>query len=730
MRCSAVRPSAVPIRLVAAALSLCAASCTSPQPAAKAAPARTPAAAKPAPRVYPPAPREDVVDDYHGVKVADPYRWLEDPDAPRTREWIEAENALTQSYLAPIAAREQIKARVTELWNYERFGLPYERGGHWFFTKNDGLQNQSVLYTGHTVDGEARVLLDPNTLSKDGTVALAGSAVSDDGRYFAYGLAEAGSDWNVWKVRDVETGQDLADTLKWVKFSGAAWKNDSSGFFYGRYDAPKAGSELEAVNYDQKLCFHRVGDDQAKDELVYERPDHKEWSFSGTVSDDGRWLIIQSGEGTDPRNRVFYKDLELANGPVVELIGALEAQYDFVGNDGTTFWFVTNLDAPRARVIAIDSAHPERADWKELIPQNEQTLEAVTVVGKRFICRYLRDAHTVVRVHELDGKLVREVELPGIGTASGFAGRPRDATTYYSFTSFTSPGDIYSYDIASGASRVLRSPKLAFDPARFVTEQVFYPSKDGTQVPMFLSYKKGAQPNGSNPTLLYGYGGFNVSITPSFNVARIVWMERGGVLAVANLRGGGEYGEAWHAAGTKLTKQNVFDDFIAAGEWLIANHWTSSKKLAIQGGSNGGLLIGAVLNQRPDLFGAALPAVGVMDMLRFESFTIGWAWASDYGSVKNEAEFKALRAYSPYHNVRDGAHYPPTLITTADHDDRVVPAHSFKYAAALQHAQGGDAPILIRIDTRAGHGAGKPTAKLIEEYADEFGFLEHVLGMR
>jgi prolyl oligopeptidase len=750
MRPMPFRPLALPFALATLASLAVFASCSSSSTASVAAPkpdADAPVEAKSAPAryVYPAAAREEVVDQYHGVKVADPYRWLEDPDAPRTREWIDGENALTKQYLAPIAAREQLRARITELWNYERFGLPFERGGTWFFTKNDGLQNQSVVYAASDLEGEARVLLDPNKLSKDGTVALAGSAVSDDGRFLAYGLAEAGSDWNVWRVRDVASGSDLADTLRWVKFSGASWKADSSGFFYSRYDAPKPGSELAAVNYDQKLYFHRVGDDQSKDELVYARPDHKDWSLHGTVSDDGRWLVIDSGQGTDPRNRVFYKDLASAGATpdtsseaspeaspeskVIELIGELEASYDFIGSEGSTFWFQTNLDAPRSRVIAIDVEHPERANWKERIAQNDQTLERVTVVGNRFVCRYLRDAHTVVEVHELDGTRVRGVELPGLGTASGFDGRPRDEVTYYGFTSFASPGVIYSYTVATGESHLFKKPTLAFDPSQFETEQVFFASKDGTNVPMFLTYKTGTRRDGDNPTLLYAYGGFNVSITPSFNVARIAWMERGGVFAVANLRGGGEYGEAWHAAGTKLHKQNVFDDFIAAAQWLIDNHCTSSKKLAIQGASNGGLLIGAVLNQRPELFGAALPQVGVMDMLRFEKFTIGWGWASDYGSVANADEFKALRAYSPYHNVREGACYPPTMVTTADHDDRVVPGHSFKYAAALQHAQGCDNPILVRIDTRAGHGAGKPTTKLIDEFADEYAFLVRALGM-
>jgi prolyl oligopeptidase len=467
----------------------------------------------------------------------------------------------------------------------------------------------------------------------------------------------------------------------------------------------------------------------AQDAIVYERPDQKEWSFGSDVSEDGRWLVISVGLGTDPRNRVFLKDLMRPEAPVAELIGELEARYEFISSDGSTLWFMTDNEASRGRVIAIDASNPDRGSWKEVIAQRAETLEGAALVGDHFLCRYLQDAHALVRVHTRDGAHLRDVDLPGIGTVGGFAGRRRDAHTFYSFASFATPGALYTYDIATGASRLLRQPKLVFDPARYTTEQVFYESKDGTRIPMFLAHRADVKPNGSNPTLLYGYGGFGVSLTPSFSAGRIAWMELGGVYAVANLRGGGEYGEEWHQAGTKLNKQNVFDDFIAAADWLVAKRWTSHERLAIQGGSNGGLLIGAVLNQRPDVCGAALPQVGVMDMLRYEQFTIGWAWASDFGSVKNAEEFEALRAYSPYHNVREATCYPPTLITTADHDDRVVPAHSFKYAAALQNAQACSNPVLIRIETRAGHGAGKPTSKLIEEQADVYAFLVRALGM-
>jgi prolyl oligopeptidase len=681
--------------------------------------------------IYPDALRGDTVDDYHGTQVADPYRWLEDPDSPETRAWVEAENKVTFGYLDEIPQRNAIRQRLTELWNYERFGVPTKKGGHYFLTRNDGLQNQSVLYVLDDLAASPRVLLDPNTLAKDGTVALSGTVVSEDGRLLAYGLADGGSDWNQWKVRDVATGQDLADTLRWVKFSQAAWMRDGSGFFYARYDEPKAGEELVQANYFHKLYFHKLGTAQAEDPLVYERPDHKEWLFQSSVSEDGAYLLIEVSQGTEQRNRYFYKRLADPGAPVLELLGEADAHYEFVGNDGAVFWFLTDRDAPRARLVAIDTADPQAShasSWKELVPQAKETLTGVSVVGEHFVASYLQDAHTAVRVFDLAGKLQRSVGLPGLGTATGFAGERPDPETFYSFTGFTTPTVIFRYDVATGASEVFRKPALKYDPSGYTTEQVFYRSKDGTRVPMFLTYKQGLVRDGSSPALLYGYGGFNIPLTPSFSPARIAWMERGGIFAVANLRGGGEYGEEWHLAGTKLRKNNVFDDFIAAAEWLIREHYTSPSKLAIQGGSNGGLLVGACLTQRPELFGAALPAVGVLDMLRFHKFTIGWAWVSDYGCSDNPDEFRALYAYSPYHRVRRGSCYPPTMITTADHDDRVVPAHSFKFAAALQWAQSCDSPILIRIDVRAGHGAGKPTTKLIEQAADEMSFLVRELG--
>ena len=691
----------------------------------------SPAPDSPVPRwVYPSTRRADVVDEYHGVTVADPYRWLEDDNSPETKAWVDAENAVTFGYLRRIPERGAIRARLTKLWNYERYGVPVKQGGRYFFTKNDGLQNQAVLYTLTSLDATPAVLLDPNTLSADGTVALTAYEVSDDGNLMAYGLATAGSDWQEWKVRDVRTGQDLSDHIKWVKFSRASWTKDGRGFFYSRYDEPTEAARLTRANYFHKLYHHRLGTPQSDDRLVYERPDHKDWNFYGTVTDDGRYLVIAASQGSARKNRVLYQDLRSPGAPVVELLMEFDAEYSFIDNDGPRFWFKTDLGAPRGRVIAIDITRPERSQWKEIIPEAKDALVSVGAVNDTFIASYLKDAQSQVRVFALDGSPLRELVLPGIGTVGGFWGKRTDTETFYSFTSFTQPGTIYRYEAASGRSEVFRRPKVDFDPDLYETRQVFYASRDGTRVPMFLTFRKGVKLDGRNPTYLFGYGGFKISVTPWFSVSRLVWMEMGGVYAVANLRGGGEYGEEWHLAGTKLNKQKVFDDFIAAADWLVAEKYTSPATLAIAGGSNGGLLVGAVLNERPDLFGAALPDVGVMDMLRFHRFTIGWAWASEYGSSDKPDEFAALRAYSPLHNIKPGAKYPATLITTADHDDRVVPAHSFKYAATLQRAQGGPAPILIRIETRAGHGAGRPTSKIIEESADALAFLVSALGIK
>jgi prolyl oligopeptidase len=677
--------------------------------------------------IYPKPPTSAQSDDYFGTKISDPFRPLEELDSPATRKWIEEENKITFDYLERIPERKQINDRLTALWNYEKYGIPFQEGGNYFYSKNAGLQNQSVFYVTSALPGDARVLIDPNTLSADGTIALGGTAVTENGKLLAYGLAAAGSDWQEWKVRDIASGKDLSDNLKWVKFSSASWNHDGTGFFYSRYDTPN-GEELKRTNYFHKLYYHKIGTPQEKDPLIYERKDHKDWLFNASVTDDGQYLIINISQGTDPKNRIFYKDLHQPDSKVVELLNKQDAAYNFLDNDGPVFWFATNLNAPRGRLIVIDVRKP--AEMKELVSQSPDKLETVSVVGERFVADYLKDAHSVVRLFDLNGKPAGEIPLSGLGSAGGFTGKRSDSETFYSFVSFTEPPTIYRYDFKTGESTVLFRPKVDFKSDDYATEQVFYTSKDGTRVPMFITSRKGIEKNGNNPTLLSGYGGFDISNLPSFSPATAAWVQMGGIYAVANLRGGGEYGEEWHLAGTKSRKQNVFDDFISAAEWLIANKYTSTSKLAISGRSNGGLLVGAMLTQRPELWGATLPGVGVMDMLRFQKFTIGWAWASDYGSSDNADEFKALYKYSPLHNVKPHTKYPPTLITTADHDDRVFPAHSFKFAAALQQAQAGDAPVLIRVETRAGHGAGKPTAKVIEDVTDQWAFLVKNLGMK
>ncbi|MTJ23435.1 S9 family peptidase [Dolichospermum sp. UHCC 0352] len=681
------------------------------------------------PLTYPTISKSDQIDNYHGTAVADPYRALEDPDTEETKAWVEAQNQVTFSYLNEIPARAKIKQRLTKLWDYEKYGTPFKEGENYFYFKNDGLQNQSVLYTLPTLESEPRVLLDPNQLSEDGTVALSGIAISENGQLLAYGLSSSGSDWQEWKVRDIATGEDLQDHLQWIKFSGAAWTHDHQGFFYSRYDEPNEKTKLEDVNYYQKLYYHKLGTQQSEDILIYHRSDEKEWGFGGNVTEDGKYLIISIWLGTDSKNLVFYQDLTNLNSEIIELINQFAADYSFINNDDHIFYFRTDLNAPKGRVIAIDTKKPTSENCQEIIPQAVETLESVGILNNQFVADYLQDAHSQIKIFDLKGNFIREVELPGIGSASGFGGKRHDPETFYSFTSFTTPGTIYRYDMKTGKSEIFRQPKVDFNADEYETKQVFYESKDGTKVPMFITQKKGIKLDGNNPTYLYGYGGFNISLTPSFSVSLLIWLEMGGVYAVPNLRGGGEYGEEWHQAGMKEKKQNVFDDFITAAEWLIANNYTKPAKLAIGGGSNGGLLVGACMTQRPDLFGAALPAVGVMDMLRFHKFTIGWAWVAEYGSSENAAEFTNLYAYSPLHNLKMGTAYPPTLIITADHDDRVVPAHSFKFAAALQAAHNGNAPVLIRIEIKAGHGAGKPTAKIIEEAADKWGFLVRVLAI-
>jgi len=716
------------------ALAACAPAAPPPEPAPAQAPSTSQPQAMQSRFTYPETRRVDQADDYHGTRVEDPYRWLEDTDAAETKAWVEAQNRVTFDFLGKIPEREAIRQRLTRLWNYPRFGVPFKEGGRYFLFRNTGLQNQSVLYVHQTLSDSGRVLLDPNTLSPDGTVALSTTSVSPDGRLLAYGVSSGGSDWQEFRVRDVATGRDLVDTLKWVKFSGAAWTHDNAGFFYSRYAAPE-GNALTQANKGHKLYYHRIGTPQSADVLVWERPDKPEWYVFGGVSEDGRYLLVYVNQGTDPRNRLYYVDLGNARrpnvkAPVVRFLDEADANYSFVGNDGPVFYLTTDLQAPRGRLVAVDTRNPDRARWRTLIAEGKDALQGVEMVNNQFVASYLQDAASRIRLFALNGTPAGEVQLPTLGSAGGFSGKRRDAEAFFSFTSFLYPTTIFRHDFRSGKTEVFRAPQIAgFDPSQYETRQVFYTSKDGTRVPMFITHRRGMALDGNNPTLLYAYGGFNVSITPAFSVSNLAWLEMGGVYAVANLRGGAEYGEEWHQAGMLERKQNVFDDFIAAAEHLVREKYTSPKKLAVAGGSNGGLLVGAVVNQRPDLFGAALPAVGVMDMLRYHKFTVGWGWVPEYGSAEDPKMFPVLHAYSPLHNLKPGTCYPATMVTTADHDDRVVPGHSFKYAAALQAAQGCDNPTLIRVETRAGHGAGKPTSKQIEEAADRLAFLVKTLGV-
>ncbi len=670
---------------------------------------------------YPHARQEDFVEEIHGVQIPDPYRWMEDLDSDEIRQWIEAQNKITFDFLDRSPLRKKIQSRMTELWNYEKYSPPYKRGGRYFFTYNDGLQNQDVLYLMTDLDAEPQVLLDPNKLSEDGTVALSGAASSCDGRYLAYGISDAGSDWQTWQVRGIDDGLDLPDRIEWVKFSGASWDKDGAGFYYSRYDAPE-GAALKQANYFHKLYYHKLGTAQSEDQLIYERPDQKEWGFNGEVTEDGNYLIIYAWHGTASENAVFFLDLTQPDAEVTTLLPDFDAEYEFIGNQKALFYFKTDNHAPQNRLIAININKSEQSHWLEVIPEGEDKLEFVDFVGERFVCTYLHHAAHQVRFFKIDGTPDGELDLPGLGTVIGFSGRSDDPETFYKFSNFTTPGTVFHFNVQDRSTAVFRAPDLAFNPDDYVTEQVFYESKDGTRIPLFLSHRKDLKIDGDVPTYLYGYGGFNIPLPVSFSVPNLVWMEMGGIYAQAHLRGGGEYGREWHEAGMKHNKQNVFDDFIAAAEFLIEQGYTNTSKLAIGGRSNGGLLIGACLTQRPDLFGVCLPNVGVLDMLRFHKFTIGWAWVSDYGSPDDPDEFKTLKTYSPYHNIRDGESYPPTMVLTGDHDDRVFPAHSFKFGAALQKSQAGDAPILIRIETRAGHGVGKPTAKLIEEFSDMWTF--------
>lgn len=674
-------------------------------------------------------------DEYFGTVVEDPYQWLEQDvrESDEVRQWVEEQNQVTFSYLEQLPWRAEIESRLTELWDFEKFGTPFRAGGRYYYQKNDGLQNQSVLYRLDTLESQPRVLLDPNQWSTDGTVALGGIAFSDDGKYLAYGVQESGSDWRTWRVMEIESGKTLDDELHWLKFGGVDWARDSAGFFYSRYDEPREGETFQSLNKNQKVFYHRVGTPQSDDVLIHVDPAHPDWGFSPEVTEDGRYLVITIWVGTDDRYRIKYLPLNErieATPALVELINSFDHEFSFLGNEGSVFYFKSDVNAPMKCVLAIDVERPQRENWRVIIPEAAQTIESAGIVGDYLVIQYLMDAKSQVKLFDLNGNLVREVELPGIGTAGGFRGRRDHASTFYSFSSFDRPPTVYQYDLKTGESQLFKQAQVDFQSDEYEVKQVFYTSADGTRVPMFIAYKRGLKLNGRNPTLLYGYGGFNISLTPSFSISRLQWMEMGGVFAMANLRGGGEYGKAWHQAGTKTNKQNVFDDFIAAAEWLIDNQYTSAKHLAIQGGSNGGLLVGACMTQRPELFGACLPAVGVMDMLKFQTWTAGRFWVDDYGSsTSSQAEFLALYAYSPYHNLKQGTRYPATLVTTSDHDDRVVPGHSFKFAARLQASQAGANPTLIRIETKAGHGAGKPTAKIIEQIADQWAFLVKHLEM-
>ena len=677
---------------------------------------------------YPEAKTVDQKDNYHGTMVADPYRWLEDPHSADTKKWIEEENKITRNFLKDIEVKNLIDRRLNDLWNYPKESIPFKEAGKLFYYKNDGTQDQDVLYVKLPDEKEDRVLIDPNKLSKEEPVALSSTAVSVDGKYIAYALSRSGSDWLEWHVMEVDSGKVLEDKIMWSKFSGASWKADGTGFFYSAYDKPDENAKFKSQNYYQKLYFHKIGTKQEEDKLIYERKDQKEWGFDGYVTEDGRYLIITVWKGTEEKNRIFYKDLK-QDSKIVELLNKADAHYAFIENIGETFYFMTDRNAPKTKVVSLNikTFNPDKPAFQEVIPESSATLASCSLVGEKFILRYLRDAFSAISIHSLDGQKEKDVKLPGIGTAYGFSGHKDDTITYYGYTSFNTPLVVHKYNLKSDKDTVIFKPAINADTEQYTTRQVFIKSKDGTKIPLFITFKKGIKLDGNNPTYLYGYGGFNISKVPTFSIPMFTWMEMGGVFVQACLRGGGEYGETWHKAGMKLNKQNVFDDFIASAEWLIENKYTSKEKLAIAGGSNGGLLVGACLTQRPDLFGAACPAVGVMDMLRFHKFTIGWGWASDYGSADNKDEFKALYAYSPLHNIKEGTAYPPTFITTADHDDRVVPAHSFKFAATLQNAQKGPAPILIRIETKAGHGSGKPTSKVIEEVRDQFAFLTRVL---
>lgn len=671
---------------------------------------------------YPPTKKVDIVDNYHGTEVADPYRWLEDADGEDTRQWVEAQNTITFGYLRSGSTYKKVEQRFTEIYNYPKYSAPSKRGKRYFFYKNDGLQNQSVLYTQTALNAEAQVVIDPNTLSEDGTVALTGAAFTPDGSLMAYALSSGGSDRKEYRIRDVETGQDYDEVIQWCKFTSVAWKHDNTGFFYNRFPEPGTVAKEDENNYN-RVYWHKLGTTQSDDKLIYEDPQNKELGFSPFITDDGKYLLLYVWKGTDPKNRIYYREVN-SNKPFINLLDEADASYSPFHNVGSFFYIKTDLDAPRGRVIGIDLTRPQRDYWQEIIPEQSDVLDYVKVVNNQIITAYMHDAHHQLKIFDLSGTFVREIELPTIGSVVGLSGQYDDTEMFVTFTSFTYPPTIFRYDFTSNEFSTFRRSEVKFDPEEYETKQVFYESKDGTRVPLFIIHKKGIKQDGKNPTLLYGYGGFNISLTPSFSAARILWLERGGVFALANLRGGSEYGEEWHLAGMLENKQNVFDDFIAAGEWLIANQYTNPQRLAINGGSNGGLLVAACMLQRPELFGAVVCQVPVIDMLRYHKFTVGRYWIPEYGNAEADADhFRFMFAYSPLHNVKENVDYPPILITSADTDDRVVPMHAKKFAATLQEKYQGNNPILLRVETKAGHGAGKPTTKVIEEVSDIYTFL-------
>lgn len=669
---------------------------------------------------YPMTKKVDTVDVYFGHEVADPYRWLEDDNSEETGLWVDAQNEVTNAYLVKIPYRDEVKNRLTKLWDYPKSSAPFKRGGKYFVFKNNGLQNQDVAFMKESLDGVEKVVLDPNKLSDDGTVSLSTFAVSKDGKYLGYGISRAGSDWQEFFVKDIETDQLLGDHIQWIKSSGISWYKN--GFFYSRYPQPNEGDELKGVNENSKIYYHEIGTNQTDDKLIYEDLDHPEWSFYPDVTEDGKFLVVFVYESTSG-NALYVKNLE-KDGKMIKLVTSFDDDFNAIDYINGKLLVVTNSNAPKYKVVAIDVNNYAPKNWVDVIPEKQEVLKDVSLVGGKIVASYLKDAHSHVEVYSLKGEFENTIDFPILGTVNGFSGKLTDEFTFYTITSFTTPSTVYKYNVAENKSELYQESQIDFDASAYETKQVFYESKDGTKVPMFIVHKKDLKLDGNNPVLLYGYGGFNISLTPYFSVIRLAWLEQGGVFALMNLRGGGEYGEEWHKAGTLMQKQNVFDDCISAAEYLITENYTSKRKIALQGGSNGGLLVGAVVNQRPDLFGAALPAVGVMDMLRYHKFTIGRYWATDYGTSEDSEEmFNYLLAYSPVHSVKENVEYPSIMVTTADHDDRVVPAHSFKYIATLQEKYQGANPVLIRIEKKAGHGAGKPTSKIIEEYADIYSFL-------